>query len=92
VSIAIAASVIPFITTVYLFRLIADARKVQARFRERPVASPEDVQREEEPLLKLEVATWTAPHFCEADRSGTGCGMSFYASDIASSGAEQLPS
>jgi len=92
VSIAIAAGVIPLITTVYLFRLMADARKVQARFQERPVPSPEDVQREEEPLLKLEVATWTAPHFCEAERSGTGCEMSFYASDIASSGAEQLPS
>jgi len=92
VSIAIAAGVFPLITAVYLFRLMADGRKVQARFQERPVPAPEDVQREEEPLLKLEVATWTAPHFCEAEPGDTGCEPSFYASDIASSGAEQLPS
>ncbi len=91
-SIAIAAGVLPLITTIYLIRLIADGRKVQARFRERPLSSSEDVQREEEPLLTLEVPTWTAPHFCEADRSGTGCEMSFYASGSESSGAEQFPS
>jgi hypothetical protein len=92
VSIAIAAGVIPLFTTVYLFRLMADARKVQARFQERPASSPEIVQREEVPLLTLEIATWTAPHFCEAEPNGTGCEMSFYTPDIASSGAEQLPS
>jgi hypothetical protein len=92
VSLAIAAGVLPLITAVYLFRLMADGRKVQARFQERPVPSSEDVQREEEPLLTLEIATWTAPHFCEADRSSTGCEASFYGSDLASSIAEQLPS
>jgi len=92
VSIEIAAGVIPLITTVYLFRLMADARKVQARFQERPVSSPGDVQREEEPLLTLEIATWTAPHFCEAEPNGTGCEMSFYASGVESSSTEHFPS
>lgn len=85
----IAAGLFFLIPPVYFIRLMADAKKLERRLLERPIKFGENVQEEEELLIKLDCARWTAPPFCEVEAVGNGCSVQFYSPDIEQPDAEE---
>jgi hypothetical protein len=51
---------------------MADARRLQTRAGRAPLEFSEDAQEREVPLIRLDCAMWTAPHFCRPETPGDG--------------------
>jgi hypothetical protein len=60
VNIIIAAGFCLLIPPVYFLRLMADARRLEAKLQERAAQINENAQEHEAPLIKLDSPAWTA--------------------------------
>jgi hypothetical protein len=78
----IAAGIFSFMVPAYFILLMADARRLRERLRERRIAPAENVQEEETPLIKLDGPVWTASPFHKAGTASHGPGASFYSSEV----------